>query len=244
MRSDDTTKHADTLTMTLFHSALRRDLERAKVLLQDPRRMTSRRQRGLGRHLLWMIGALRWHHEGEDHDLWPLLLERDPDSHAVLERMEAEHHAIDEPLLRFEQTSRGLIAGRTEPSEALAALTALEGPLLDHLAHEEAEGMEIASRVLSQHEWRAFEQRAWTAGYTMSESIRFLAWMSDGVDWQQPVLRRAGLPTMLYWPLMKPLSNIAHVPGLSVWASTPAAHIGSRLTPKHETLDGAAQGLT
>lgn len=231
MTSDNPTKHVDTLSMTMFHSALRRDLARARVLLQAPHWLTSRRRRGLGRHLLWVIGSLRWHHEGEDHELWPLLLERDPDSRAVLERMEVEHHAIDEPLLRFEQASRGLIAGRTDPSAALAALTALERPLLDHLAHEEADGMEIASRVLSHQEWRDFEQRAWIDGYTMTETLSFLAWMSDGVDWQESLRRRAGLPVLLYWSAMKPLSFIAHVPGLSVWAGTPAARIGSRLEP-------------
>lgn len=229
MTSNGPTKQADTLTMTLFHSALRRDLERSRLLLQDPSWLTSRRRRRLGRHLLWVTGALRWHHEGEDHDLWPLLLERDPESQTVLERMEAEHHAIDEPLLRFEQASRGLIAGRTDPSEALGALTTLEEPLLKHLAHEEADGMEIASRVLSHPEWRSFEQRAWIDGYTISETIRFLAWMSDGVDWQEPIRRRVGLPAPLYWAMIKPLSSIAHVPGLSVWAGTPAAHVGSRL---------------
>ena len=236
MTSDNPTEYADTLTMTLFHSALRRDLARARVLLQDPRWLTPRKRRALGRHLLWVIGALRWHHEGEDHDLWPMLRERDPDSREVLERMAAEHHAVDEPLLRFEQASRGLVAGRTGPSDALTALTTLERPLLDHLAHEEAEGMDIARRVLSGREWRAFEQRAWIDGYTPSQSVRFLAWMSDGVDWSEPLRRRASLPAALYWPVIKPLSAIAHVPGLSVWANTPAARIGSSVV-----ADGSAR---
>lgn len=222
---------ADTFTMTLFHSALRRDLVRAGVLLRAPQRLSSRRSRRLGRHLLWMTSALRWHHEGEDHDLWPLLLDRDPGSRSVLDAMAAEHHAIDEPLLRLEAAARGLIAGRAAPGDVLAALADLEGPLLAHLAHEEAAGMEIASRVLNHQEWRDFEQRAWIDGYTAAESARFLAWMSDGVEWAQPIRQRAGLPGALYWPVLKPLSLIARVPGLSVWAGTPAARIGSRPAP-------------
>lgn len=219
---------ADTLTMTLFHSALCRDLERTRLLLREPQHLTTRRRRRLGRHLLRVIHALRWHHEGEDHDLWPLLLERDPDCRTLLDQMQAEHGAIDEPLHRFEEAARGLVAGRTAPREALTALNALEEPLRAHLAHEELEGMEVASRVLSHEEWRSFEQRAWIDGYTVPESLRFLIWMSDGVDWQDSVLRRLGLSPLLFRVVVKPFSSSARVPGLSVWAGTPAAHVGSR----------------
>ncbi|WP_106399842.1 hemerythrin domain-containing protein [Actinocorallia populi] len=228
---DDLARPADTLTMSLFHAALRRDLERAVILLENPGALSPRRSRRLGRHLLWLTGNLRWHHEGEDHYLWPLLLERDPDGSAVLDAMKAEHDAIDEPLLRLEFHARGLVAGRTGPSEALTALNALIKPLTEHLAHEEGEGMAIASRVLSHREWKEFEQRAWIDGFTAAQSVRFLAWMADGVEWQEPVRRRAGLPAPLYWTVVKPLSLIARVPGPSVWAGTPAARIKSRMAP-------------
>lgn len=222
------TAPADTLTMTLFHSALCRDLERTRILLQEPRWLTTRRRRRLGRHLLWMIGALRWHHEGEDHHLWPLLLERAPDCRSVLGQMQAEHDTIDEPLLRFEQAARGLVAGRTDSHGALAALDSLEEPLLAHLTHEEVDGMEVASRVLSHQEWRSFEQRAWIDGYTARESVRFLAWMSDGVEWQGSIGRRLGLPPLLCRLVLTPLSSTVRLPGMSVWAGTPAARISSR----------------
>lgn len=208
---------ADTVTMTLFHAALRRDLQRTRVLLEDPGDLSVRRRRRLGRHLQWAMAALRWHHEGEDHDLWPLLLERDPASRGVLEAMEAEHHAIDEPLLQLKAAARGLVAGRAGRVEALAALDALEGPLGDHLAHEEGDGMAIATRVLSQQDWKDFEQRAWIEGYTAVEVARFLSWICDGADWDAALRRRVGLPAPLYWAMVKPLLVIARVPGLSPW---------------------------
>lgn len=43
----------------------------------------------------------------------------------------------------------------------LDALNVLEDPLLDHLAHEENEGMAIASRVLSHQEWKDFDASVW-----------------------------------------------------------------------------------
>jgi len=227
--ADDLTRPADTLTMSLFHSALRRDLERARILLESPGTLSPRRSRRLGRHLLWLMGNLRWHHEGEDHYLWPLLLERDPGSSVVLDAMKSEHDTLDEPLLRLESRARGLIAGRIGPSEVLTALDALDKPLMKHLAHEEGEGMAIVSRVLSHQEWNEFEQRAWIDGFTAAQSVRFLAWMADGVEWREPIRRRTGLSAPLYWSVVRPLSFIARVPGPSVWAGTPAARVKSQV---------------
>lgn len=225
----DATRPADTLDMTLFHAALRRDFARARLLLESPHWLSPRRARRLGRLLLWGMGELRRHHEGEDYYLWPLLLDRAPESREVLDAMEREHHEIDDPLLQLEAAARGLVAGRGGPSEVLEALDSLEGPLLAHLAHEEAEGMAIASRVLSHQEWKEFAQRAWAAGYTTPETVRFLAWICDGVDWNPALTRRARLPVPYWWMVAKPLSSIAAVPWASVWAGTPATRIRSRV---------------
>ncbi|MFD4369394.1 hemerythrin domain-containing protein [Rhodococcus sp. NPDC058521] len=220
---------ADPFTMSMFHSALRRDLERAAILLADPSTLSVRRKRRLGRHLQWLMHALRWHHEGEDHYLWPLLLDREPESSAILATMEAEHEAIDGPLLEVEAVARGLVSGRTSEGDASAALTAFERPLRDHLAHEEVDGLAIVRRVLTHREWAEFEQKAWIDGYTVSESIRFVSWMLDGLQWSKDFRDRVGVPTTLYWAVVKPLSYVAHLPALSPWAGTRAARVASRI---------------
>ncbi|GAA1563056.1 hemerythrin domain-containing protein [Brevibacterium picturae] len=224
-QGQDNLGEADTLTMTLFHSALRRDLERARIVLSTPS-IPSRKRRRLGRHLQWVTHVLRWHHEGEDHYLWPLLIERAPEDRAVFDALEAEHESIDEPLLRLEAAARGLVAGRVEPAGAVEALEALEVPLLSHLAHEEGEGMRIVSRVLSHREWEFFEQRAWIDGFTLFETIRFFSWLCDGVRWTNRLRQRAGFPIAL-GPLLRPLSAIARVPGISVWAGSTSAAVKS-----------------
>lgn len=219
---------ADPVTMTLFHAALRRDLARARVLLEAPVGLSVRRRRRLGRHLLWMMTQLRWHHEGEDHGLWPLLLERDPDSWAVLEEMEREHEAIDGPMLRLEEASRGLVAGRAHPRDVVAALDVLEAPLVAHLDHEERAGLPIVRRVLSHEEWQAFERREWIEGFTVPDTLRFLRWICDGV--QEPDLLGRGLGVArALRPMLGSLAGSARVPGLTVWAGTPAARMGSPL---------------
>lgn len=224
-----TRRPADTVTMSLFHAALRRDLERARVLLEAPQLMPRQRAQRLGRQLLWATQELRRHHEGEDHFLWPLLLSRSPESHDVLDAMESEHHQIDAPLLQLEAAARGLVAGRTVAKEVLDALDALEGPLLRHLDHEESDGMRIATRVLSDQEWRDFEKRAWATGYTAGEALRFLVWMCDGVTWDVELSQRMRLPRLVRWSVAVPLSHVAKVPILSVWAGTPASRVMSPL---------------
>lgn len=89
--------------------------------------------------------------------------------------------------------------------------------------------MEIASRALDHQEWKDFEQRAWIDGYTVRESIRFAAWMVDGVEWTTSIRRRMGLPGPVHWAVVKPLSSLARVPALSIWAGTPAARVGSEV---------------
>ncbi|WP_197522326.1 hemerythrin domain-containing protein [Occultella aeris] len=217
---------ADPFTMTLFHSALRRDVTRVRLLLGDPG-LSVRRRRRLGRHLQWVMAQLRWHHEGEDHSLWPVLLDRDPASRVVLDAMEAEHESLDGPLLALEAAARGLVADRATAADALAALDELEGPLLAHLTHEEQEGLEIVRRALSHREWQAFEKRAWIDGYTAADTLRFLRWIADGVRWRPDLVRRFGVPAALHWPVLKPLSRSARWPALTVWSGTPAARVPS-----------------
>ena len=218
------TTPADTVAMTLFHSALRRDLARIRSVLGS-RRLSAPRRRLLGRHIVWVVAALRWHHEGEDAELWPVLIERAPESRDVLHAMEAEHHAIDEPLARLESAGRGLAAGRTAPAQIVEILDDLEGPLLAHLAHEEDEAMQIVSRVLTTREWKDFENRAWAEGYSTTQSLRFVTWLVDGTASGRDLWRRAGVPAAAYWLALKPLSQYGRLPLVSPWAGTPAARI-------------------
>lgn len=224
--STQNTTPADPVTMALFHSALERDLSRARVLLKQPD-LTVRRQRRLGRHLLWLMAQLRWHHEGEDHSLWPLLLERAPEARAVLEDMEQEHHALDGPLLLLEAAARGLVARRADRHDVVAALDSLTGPLLDHLGHEESAALPVVRRALSHAEWQAFEQEAWIDGFTVPETLRFLRWICDGVRHPDLLARGLRAPSVVQKAILGPLTRSTAVPGMTVWAGTPAARVGN-----------------
>ena len=82
---------ADTRSMGIVHSALRRDLRRAHIMLETAPYPAGKRSRTLGDHILWMTEFLHMHHTGEDEGLWPLIRSRNPSAGALLDRMDADH---------------------------------------------------------------------------------------------------------------------------------------------------------
>lgn len=218
------TDPADPIAMVAFHSALRRDLRRTRLVLDDG--VSRAREARLGRHLLWMIEQLRWHHEGEDIELWPFLGQRDPQLRQDLGEMQSEHEAIDRPLAALESAARGLITGWGDGSAVLAALDDLEAWLLEHLRHEEEQLLPQVTRLMTQQEWDDFQQRACIRGNTLPQAARFIAWLVDGADWTPDHVRRLGLPWAAYVVAVKPLCDLGRAVFGSPWRRTAAAGVG------------------
>ena len=216
-----TTDPADPIAMVAFHSALRRDLRRTRLVLGTGASRACEAR--LGRHLLWMIEQLRWHHEGEDIELWPFLAERDARLHQALDEMQSEHAAIDRPLAAFESAARGLVTGWGDGDAVIAALDDLEVPLLEHLRHEEEQLLPEVTRLMTQQEWDDFQQRAWIRGNTLPQSARFLAWLIDRAAWTPDQVRRLGVPWPAYALLIKPLCAAVRAVSASPWRRTTAA---------------------
>ena len=108
---------ADTRTMGIVHSALRRDLERTRVALSTAPYPEGAQRRAIAEHLLAMMHFLHVHHHGEDEGLWPMVQRRDPSTVGLVERMERRPRA-DRPgdLRRWRRprpaTARARWAGR------------------------------------------------------------------------------------------------------------------------------------
>jgi hemerythrin-like domain-containing protein len=132
--NDDGTASMATMLM-MSHHAFRRDLRRfasalAKLTAGDHSRIDAVRS-----EWQWYRGALHGHHGMEDGHVFPGLKAQEPALAPTLERLTAEHHAID-PLL--ERGDRAF-AALPEADAAIAVVKEL-GDLLDrHLALEEAE---------------------------------------------------------------------------------------------------------
>ena len=94
----DTNAPADTRTMGIVHGALRRDLERARIVLSgQPTPPAPSQSRATADHVLWMMHFLHSHHTDEDDGLRPLIRSKNPEAGALLDqREEAEYDAIEQ----------------------------------------------------------------------------------------------------------------------------------------------------
>jgi hemerythrin-like domain-containing protein len=96
--------------------------------------------------------------------LWPELLRRSPDLEPLLDRMDADHAAIQGPMEHIEAVGAAFSRGEASAEEMDDAITRLEEVLLPHLAAEEGEAMPHANRLLSESDWNSLANKAWRKG--------------------------------------------------------------------------------
>ena len=106
---------ADTRSMGIVHSALRRDLERTRMVLTDQPYPDPTQRRALASHLTWMMHFLHLHHTGEDVGLWPLIRARNPSAGALLDQMDADHRRIGPAITALEEAARAYRERRLGP---------------------------------------------------------------------------------------------------------------------------------
>ena len=176
---------ADTTMMRIVHDALRRDLARAKAVLDEPQLAHTDRRRAIGAHLGWMMRFLHAHHASEDAGLYLLVRERAgaaADVRAVLDRMARSHDAIGSAIEQVEEAAAALVAdgSATGAQRTIVALDALCAVLLPHLREEEDDAMPIVSRVITAAEWQAIEKKHNLDPKSMSELGFEGHWLIDG----------------------------------------------------------------
>ena len=167
----------------VFHTALRRDLERAIGSLAPAARPTQAQRAALAEHVNLVLDLLHRHHTGEDTGLWPLVRRRAPDLGSQLDMMEAEHASVAGAIVSTRAAARHY-AATSDPSAGSRlreALVELSGVLLPHLDHEETEVMPRVRRALTDKDWSTLsrgEIRNWGSFALMGTG---LVWMADGM---------------------------------------------------------------
>lgn len=167
----------------VFHTALRRDLERAIGSLAPAARPTQAQRAALAEHVNLVLDLLHRHHTGEDTGLWPLVRRRAPDLGSQLDMMEAEHASVAGAIVSTRAAARHY-AATSDPSAGSRlreALVELSGVLLPHLDHEETEVMPRVRRALTDKDWSTLsrgEIRNWDSIALMGTG---LVWMADGM---------------------------------------------------------------
>ncbi|QKT11520.1 hemerythrin domain-containing protein [Rhodococcus sp. W8901] len=149
---------ADTRVMGIVHSALRRDLARARDTLTSWPAPFDAQRIAIADHLLWMMKFLHHHHESEDNHLYPLVRLRNQKAYPLLDEMNADHRSIVPAMQRVEEVA-GAYRDSAEAKDAtVAAIDRLSELLLPHLEREERQMMPIVSATITEAEWREWDE--------------------------------------------------------------------------------------
>jgi hypothetical protein len=135
--------------------------------------------------------AIVHHHQREDDIVWPELVSRDPSFAVELDRLAADHHALDEAMAAV----RGALA-RQDADAAHGAAGALAELLHDHLAREEAAAFPAIAAAFTADEYAEVERRLSKGG-----SLRQLAfeapWVLDSLPADRAAALLATIPLVL-----------------------------------------------
>jgi hemerythrin-like domain-containing protein len=178
---DDPNAPADTSMMRIVHTALRRDLVRARAALAAESPPADRQRIAIAGHLAWLMGFLEAHHRSEDAGLYPFVRERDPGTAALLDDMARDHDAIATAITSL-RAAAAAYAERDEPVPVVVAIDDLSAVLLPHLEREEDEVMPVVSRAITNAEWLAIEKEHNLDGQSMAELGRVGHWLIDGAS--------------------------------------------------------------
>ena len=172
---------ADTRINAIVHAALRRDINRAKNVLQQPYPPPDGQRVALADHLLWMTAFLHRHHTAED-TLWPLIRQRSPSAGALLDQMEADHSRVSPAIDRVAAAAEQYRTTESARPELASAVDELESELRPHLRREEDEMMPIVSRSITRAEFDEWDQTTNIAPKTKRELGIEGHWLIDGLD--------------------------------------------------------------
>jgi hemerythrin-like domain-containing protein len=215
---------ADTRMMGIVHSALRRDLVRLRLVLGTPGAQQPDRRKALAEHAIWLMDFLHHHHTGEDEGLYPLVVRRNPDAAALCERMDVDHDTITPAMNGLRAAAeRHLADPETPDSELLAALAALEEPLVPHLTREELEMMPVVSASISHAEWVEWHQSMVHGSMTQ---LAFEGhWLIDGLDEEHTQIVVGPVPAVPRFILVKLLGGAYRRRRALLWDGTSAAGV-------------------
>ncbi|KXF57168.1 hypothetical protein AXA44_30965 [Rhodococcus sp. SC4] len=149
---------ADTRVMGIVHSALRRDLARARSALTERPYPFDAQRVAIAEHLIWMMNFLRNHHRSEDEHLYPLVRARNRGARALLDDMDHDHRSIVPAMEALERAATSYRDSADARGEVVAAVDVLSESLLPHLAREEREMMPAVSATITDTEWRHWDE--------------------------------------------------------------------------------------
>ena len=101
------------------------------------------------------------HHHAEDVVLWDVLKQRAPAQAALIEQGQAQHHALDDELLKTFDLLKKFKDGEDVSDPLINSFDRIRGIVLPHLDFEEKEVLPIISAHIQIEEWAQMPGQTW-----------------------------------------------------------------------------------
>lgn len=153
--------HFDGREMLMLHNMFRREFTLMPRLVRDVAAGDAARTQIVADHIAVVSTVLHHHHQGEDEQVWPLLLERTRNEAApILELMEHQHKEIENTVSEADTATLVWRASAASPDrDALAdALDRLLPGLTAHMRTEEEHVVPLMERHITAAEWNQMLQ--------------------------------------------------------------------------------------
>nr|WP_296068843.1 hemerythrin domain-containing protein [uncultured Actinoplanes sp.] len=156
-----TAERTDTWDMIMVHRVFRREFHMLPALVRAVRPGDTARAEIIGAHLANVAAGLHHHHRAEDELVWPLMLQRASLHADLINRMEAQHERLHQPLARIDELLPRwrATAGLTDRDELADMIAQASVALDEHLADEEREVCPLIEQHLTPAEWAAVGER-------------------------------------------------------------------------------------
>jgi hypothetical protein len=213
--------------MGIVHSALRRDLERTRLVLGAAPYPGDERRRSIADHLSWMMHFLHVHHTGEDDGLWPFVLARNPAAAELLASIGADHARIAPAITTLEQAATAYRDDGSARESVLDALARLGAVLLPHLEREEREMMPVVAATMTTAEYQAIEHRHFVKPKSFLELGAEGHWILDGLDEEGRELILHVVPAVPRFVLLHGFAPAYRRKKALMWGDGPAAALPS-----------------
>ena len=218
---------ADTRGMGIVHSALRRDLERTRMVLGTEPYPDARRRRAIAAHVEWMMHFLHVHHNGEDVGLWPLVRAKNPGAGPLLDQMDADHRRIAPAITALEDAARAYRDAPEARARLLVAIGELGDVLLPHLRREEREMMPVVAATITDAEYRAVEQEHFVKPKSFLELGAEGHWIIDGLGPEEREVILHVVPAVPRFILLHGFARSYRRQARRRWGTGPAAALPS-----------------
>jgi hemerythrin-like domain-containing protein len=150
----------DTTEMLAVHRALRTALAAAPVLVGEIAPGDQARTELIANYYGNVIDFLAVHHHGEDLLMFPLLRDRCPDQIETIDRVNAQHHDVDDGVAEATDLVSRWPADADVQQRLGASLEGLGQRLTQHLDEEERDMLPLCAAHLSMEEWGALPAHA------------------------------------------------------------------------------------